>query len=176
MQKHLIVIIAGMLLSTHYLHAQDGKQLAAKAREILATNCHSCHGNNGTVEGGFSYLLDRQQLVARKKIIPGDAAKSKLFHRVQNEDMPPEGEKQRPSKEDIELLKKWIAAGAPDFNPVKSERKFVSIDEILKFMADDLKLKDPSDRKFIRYFTLTHLYNAGHQKMRSRAIAMGSQN
>src|SRR5438132_10118042 len=72
--------------------------LAKKSHEILKANCYRCHGQNGANEGGFNYVLDRQQLVTRKKVVPGQPAKSKLFRRLTSEDnpMPPEEEKPRP--------------------------------------------------------------------------------
>src|SRR5262249_38998727 len=76
--------------------------LARRALAILETNCHGCHGKDGTNEGGFNYVLDAARLVARKKVVPGDAGRSKLYKRLTSPDnpMPPEDEKVRPGKED----------------------------------------------------------------------------
>src|SRR5438046_3146149 len=127
-RKIAAVALVTMLISTPWVRAQNPEpsELAKKARDVFANTCHRCHGKSGTVEGGFSYVLDREQLVARKKIIPGSAAKSKLFHRVEVDDMPPDGEKPRLNKDDVALIKKWIDAGAPDFNAAAAERKFIS--------------------------------------------------
>src|SRR5438046_9564641 len=93
--------------------APDKDALASKAHAVLKANCHRCHGQDGANEGGFNYVLDRQQLVTRKKIVPGESDKSRLIRRILNvkDPMPPEEERVRPSKEDIALLKRWIEAG-----------------------------------------------------------------
>ena len=85
----------------------DPAELAKKAEQVLKTNCHRCHGQDGANEGGFNYVLDRQQLVNRKKVFPGEPAKSRLYLRVSSADdpMPPDAETPRPSKDDIALLK-----------------------------------------------------------------------
>jgi len=56
--------------------AQENVALAAKAKEILKANCYRCHGQDGRVEGGLNYILDSQQLVDRKKVVPADPMKS----------------------------------------------------------------------------------------------------
>src|SRR6266702_1445388 len=96
--------------------ADDTAALARKAQDIFKTNCYRCNGQDGTVEGGLNYVLDFKTLVARKKVIPGDAGKSRLFKRLTSDDnpMPPEEEKVRPSKDDVAAIKQWIEAGAPD--------------------------------------------------------------
>ena len=77
--------------------------LAARARQVLQTYCHRCHGRDGSNEGGFNYVLDRDQLLRRKKVVPGDPGRSRLFRRLTSDDepMPPEDEKPRPGKEDV---------------------------------------------------------------------------
>jgi tetratricopeptide (TPR) repeat protein len=141
----------------------DNVTLARKAGEILRVNCYRCHGRDGANEGGFNYILDRRQLVGHNKVLPGNAIRSKLYRRLTSEDdpMPPEDEKPRPSADDIAFIKKWIDAGAPDFQPANKERAFISPAEVVRHIHADLQRLDPRDRRFTRYFTLTHLANAG---------------
>jgi serine/threonine protein kinase/mono/diheme cytochrome c family protein len=139
----------------------DPETLARQAREILTTNCHRCHGENGAVEGGFNYLLDRDRLVARKKIVPGQPEKSHLLQRIQDGEMPPEDEKPRPTAEDIARLRRWIAAGAPAFAPSAASPSFITPAEVVRAIEADLQSHNERDRRFMRYFTLTHLFNAG---------------
>ena len=61
---------------------------AKKAQEILKANCYRCHGRDGANEGGINYILDRQRLIERRKVIAGDSAKSKLFRRISSTDDP----------------------------------------------------------------------------------------
>ena len=162
----LFVILTGILASPVAADAQA--EFAKKAQAILKTNCYQCHGNGGSNEGGFNFVLEQPRLVATKKVVPGDLKASKLYKYLADEYMPPtedaEGKPvtQRPSKEDVAVIKQWIEAGAPDFNPTAPQREFISPAKMLELMREDLEQKiDPRDRKFIRYFTLTHLSNAG---------------
>ena len=86
--------------------------LARKANDLLKTNCYRCHGENGAAEGGFNYVLDRDKLVARKKVVPGDPDRSKLYRRVSKGEMPPSDEGGPLGADAVAVLKRWIEAGA----------------------------------------------------------------
>jgi hypothetical protein len=161
MARHMLLLVTALMAPAH-VHAQGNDAEVAKKAQLLLTNtCYRCHGQNGALEGGFSYLLDRGQLVGRKQVVPGDSSKSRLFRRIDRDEMPPEGEKPRLTKDDVAIIKRWIDAGAPDFNPPVPARAFISTDDMLRWMSEDLKKREESDRKFTRYMTLTHLHNAG---------------
>jgi tRNA A-37 threonylcarbamoyl transferase component Bud32 len=137
-------------------------ELATKAREVLQAHCYRCHGQDGAVEGGFNYVLDHQRLVARgKKVVPGDPQGSRLLQRIKDGEMPPEGEQPRPSEAAVAVLEEWIAAGAPDFNPPPPGRTFLAEADVLRSIRRDLEKAGRTDRAFFRYFTITHLANAG---------------
>jgi cytochrome c len=174
MRNRILVLSALTFLAViPDLRAQVPDETAKKVRAVLENACYRCHGKNGAVEGGFSYMLDRQQLVSRKQVVPGDSGKSRLFRRLERGEMPPEGEKPRPSPEEIAVLKKWIDAGAPDFNPPVAARKFITTEEMLAAMHEDSKGRDEGDRKFTRYLTLTHLYNAGRSEDELQSFRQG---
>lgn len=141
--------------------ADADPQLAAQAFAVLKTNCARCHGPDGTNEGGMNYILDVKQLVERKKIVPGDPSKSKLFKRVAEDEMPPEDEKPRPSKEEVALLEKWIQAGAPaPAAPSAAQaRAFRTAKDNLYAIREHLRRLPFQDRPYQRYFTLTNLHN-----------------
>src|SRR5262245_52204241 len=88
--------------------------LPAQARAVLTKHCYRCHGENGKAVAGV-FVLQRDRLVARKKLIPGDPAKSRLLASIADGEMPPAEEKARPTTEEIAILRKWIADGAKDF-------------------------------------------------------------
>src|ERR1700691_4693951 len=93
----------------------EPRELAQKAHAIFKTHCYRCHGQDGANEGGFNYVADLRLLVGRRRVVPGHPAKSKPIKRMTNADdpMPPAEEKVRPTADEIALVKKWIAAGAP---------------------------------------------------------------
>jgi tetratricopeptide (TPR) repeat protein len=158
-------VLLGWLLACPCAPAAEPEpqELAGKVRELFTANCHRCHGKDGANEGGFNYILDRQRLLQRRKVVPGDPARSRLFRRISSADdpMPPAEEKVRPGADDIALVRKWIEAGAPDFSTAAARRGFVSQAEVIRAMRADLEGLPARQRRFTRYFTLTHLFNAG---------------
>src|SRR5688572_27022314 len=81
---------------TPSLARADDADLAAKAQAVLKANCYRCHGQDGNSKGGFGYVLDRNQLVNRGKVVPGKPDESELLQRVEKGEMPPETQKARP--------------------------------------------------------------------------------
>jgi formylglycine-generating enzyme required for sulfatase activity/tRNA A-37 threonylcarbamoyl transferase component Bud32/mono/diheme cytochrome c family protein len=142
--------------------AADNTVIAQRAREVFATYCYRCHGYNGNVEGGLNYVLDARQLIVHKKIVAGQPDHSKLYRRLVDADdpMPPAGESPRPSASDIQAVKQWIEAGAPEFGATPS-RPAISPADVERLVRDDVEKGTGRARKTRRYFTLAHLYNAG---------------
>src|SRR5262245_6106219 len=97
--------------------ARAAEDTATQARAVLQAHCAGCHGPGGTAKGGFDYLLDRDRLVARGQVVPGRAGESVLYQRVRDGEMPPPGERQRPTTDALAALRHWIDAGAPAFTP-----------------------------------------------------------
>ena len=158
--RNIVSLVAlFFLLGCSQQPAFPADALATKAQAILKEHCYSCHGEGGAAEGGVNYVLDVQRLVSRGKLVPKNSAKSKLYTQVKTGNMPKDSEPL--SKADIETLKQWIDAGASDFNPPVAPREFISPAKMFDFMQADLQSLDARKRPLIRYFTLTHLYNAG---------------
>jgi hypothetical protein len=61
----------------------------------------------------------------------------------------------------FQALKKWVAAGAPDFYPQARQREFFAPAAVLDKILEDLKQRPQRDQRFTRYFTIVHLFNAG---------------
>lgn len=94
-------------------------------RPILSQNCFLCHGQDETRRGGGLRLDDREHALAEldsgsHAIVPGNLEESELIARITAEDealrMPPIDSHKILTPEQIELLKRWIAAGA-EFEP-----------------------------------------------------------
>lgn len=141
--------------------AADKDKLAKQARAILDKACYRCHGKDDSAEGGFRDALDVGRMIARKKLVPGNAAGSRVFKKIVSGEMPPENEKPQLTKAEIATLSQWIDAGAPAFDEpaVAQERPFRSTKDVLTAVRDHLAKLPSHDWPFQRYFTLTHLHN-----------------
>jgi hypothetical protein len=147
---------------------------AEDARAVLRKYCYRCHGSDGRNEGALNVVTDLKKLVESKRVIPREPDRSKLLRRVVVGDMPPEVDFEdqsespkplpRPTPEEIATLRAWIKAGATDTETTTTPARFVSELDILRFIADDLRKINPRERRFTRYFTLTHLANAGYNE------------
>ena len=164
MAAKIRLLLALLLLTETGVQAGD-EALAGQARAVLERHCHRCHGQGGSSKGGFDYALDRDRLVARKKVVPGKPDESELFQRVLKGEMPP-ARAPRPDARDLALLRRWIAAGAPAVPA--PPWTFVSTAALHRRMADDLRTVPPRQRRFIRYLTLTHLANAARPEAELR--------
>ncbi|HEY1378946.1 MAG TPA: c-type cytochrome domain-containing protein, partial [Gemmataceae bacterium] len=136
--------------------------LARDALAVLRANCHRCHGQDGSREGGFGAVLDIAALRERGLVVPGDAERSKLLRRVVKGQMPPADEAPRPSPADVAALKAWIDAGAPA-PPVADAPSWPIPDNarLWSLVLADLERLDRRARRFQRYFTLAPLARAG---------------
>ncbi|MBT6155596.1 MAG: DUF1553 domain-containing protein [Planctomycetaceae bacterium] len=88
-------------------------------RPILKAHCFQCHGETGEKEGGLDLRLRRfivQGGESGAAITPGKIKDSPLLERIRSGEMPPDDDK-RLSKQDIDLISAWIAAGARTENP-----------------------------------------------------------
>ncbi|MCA8995996.1 MAG: DUF1549 domain-containing protein, partial [Planctomycetaceae bacterium] len=149
---------------------QDAPEIdfGREIRPILSDKCFACHGpDDGQRSGGFR--LDQQDSAmgaadsGEVPVVPGDLDKSELIARVTSDDeslrMPPAETNKPLTGEEIELLKKWVAAGAPweehwSFVPPKSPPlPKVSqpdwcrneIDYFIQARLDQAKLKPSAD-------------------------------
>jgi len=84
-------------------------------RPLLKAHCFHCHGEQGRTEAGLDLRLRR--FVANggdsgPAIVPGKPDKSLLIERVAAGEMPP-GKVEKLSPEQIDVIRRWIAAGSP---------------------------------------------------------------
>ncbi len=100
--------------------AEDSVDFARDIRPLLKAKCASCHG--GVKRAGELSFLSREGVMAKGKsgkvaIKPGDAEGSEVLRRVRTADlderMPPPDHGPALPKEEIGLLRRWIAQGAP---------------------------------------------------------------
>ena len=140
------------------------EDLAQQAHAVLKKHCYRCHGADFKVPG--MNVLDVDTLTAERKDAPayvvlGNADDSYLWQRVGiDADMPPEDAPDQPTAAEREIIKRWILAKAP--MPGRPARPFRSEREVLSAIQAHLNKATPNNRPFLRYFTLTNLYN-NHQ-------------
>ncbi len=168
MTRHLLIASTLLCLPAAAWAQEDTKKIAADARHVLETHCYRCHGKDGKAEGGFSYVLDVQRMLERRKLKKGDPEESAIYYRAAADDdsaMPPLGIKAPVPKDDLAKLKKWIECGCPDFpaaEAIAAAQKRPYLDEkyVYKAMYDYLlDAKATDSGRFKRFFTLTHLHN-----------------
>jgi serine/threonine-protein kinase len=137
-------------------------RLSQQVRAIFEADCFRCHGQDDYAEAGV-YVLDRDKLIARQKIVPGDADQSRLYQRITSakRPMPPEDEEPRPGADDIARIKEWITGGAPPFTTGAVVQSSGQLDAqyLLTAMRDYLLKLPDTDRRYQRFFTMTHLAN-----------------
>jgi serine/threonine-protein kinase len=75
-------------------------------------------------------------------------------------DMPPDDGSERPSDQELEILRRWIEANAP--MPGRPPRPFRSERDVLVAIQGHLNAANPASRPFLRFFTFTNLFN-NHQ-------------
>lgn len=100
--------------------AEDRIDFNQQIRPILSDKCFACHGpdQNSEVSQETDLRLDlRSSAVENEAIVPNDSAASELIARVVASDIsllmpPPESHKPRLTKEEVEVLRRWIEQGA----------------------------------------------------------------
>lgn len=100
--------------------APDTVSFARDILPILEKSCVECHGE--VDEDGFPYMEAGLDLRTWAEVMegsefgsvvePGNPGESYLFTMVENGDMPDQGDPLL--AEQIELIRRWIEAGAPD--------------------------------------------------------------
>ncbi len=152
--------------------AKPAADLAAQVKEIFRARCLECHG--GAKKSGGIDILNRDLLVNRKKVVvPNKPDDSELFARItaNDESRMPEPPREPLTSDQVDLIRRWIAAGAPNFPadaPQPSEEKKdpafedkVGIDHVLRSILDYVRTVAAEDRPFIRFFSFNHILTAG---------------
>ena len=161
--KHLTYIYLVFLTCiTVGVSPTDAQQnVAQEAYAIFENSCLGCHGPNGPFTEQL-IIESAAQLVESGAVVRGAPIQSELYTRLFDEDdakRMPLGQPQL-SPAAIQKIGTWIQAGAPSWD-VEHDVDFISTDEILTTIQNHLNTLSTFDRPSARYFTTTHLYNAG---------------
>ena len=156
-----IIGLLMLILSSRIADAQQ--PLAQQAFDILEQHCLDCHGEFGAYADAL--VIQHKRLIETQAVVPGNPDASELYVRLLGDTT--DGEQmplgQAPlDSEAIATIRRWIGAGAPNWDTIpKPKRRFITTDAMLEAIHTHLTSLTTFDRAFARYFTLTHLHNAG---------------
>lgn len=130
--------------------------LAIQARAILQQYCGTCH-TDGPGKKGRLTALDHASVTGSVPVSFANQTlgdRSQILEFLTDGSMPPAG-KPRPSKEQIELLRQWIAADTPAYPRAFDERT------VRQWIREDIKALDATHPvAAMRYVSLAHLVEA----------------
>ena len=144
----------------------DCEVVSERALTTLDDKCGKCHGAGSSGQAQFDYVTDVYALIANGKVKPGFPLESPLYTRLDSGEMPPANvpSNQRPTEDEVDTLWTWIEECISVQLGCGQGDDFISTDDMLSWMRNDISDTtqiSPDEREFIRYFTLTHLYNSG---------------
>ena len=147
--------------------ADDRVRFNRDIRPILSENCYFCHGPDDNARQS-DLRFDTEQGAKEYAIVEGDSEASELFARISSEDadmvMPPPDSERSLSKDQIELIAKWIDQGAayeghwsfipPERPPLpdSTDGSLHPIDQFIQIELDanDLTAAPPANRRLAR--------------------------
>ena len=156
--------MAWVFLSTCFLwHSRvDAQQpIANQVYAIFGQNCMNCHGLHGAFTEEI--IIDHTSLLETGAVVAGKPSASELYKRLLEKRV----EKRMPlgqpplSPDAIGTIRRWILAGAPSWETLGDDVTFITAKEMLEAIEKHVNSLSVFDRTYARYFTLTHLYNAG---------------
>ncbi len=161
-QQYRIALIGLLILIVCSQNISAQQQIAQDAHAIFEQSCLICHGPDGAYKE--TLLIEHNALIQNGTVVQGNPAASELYNRLLITDAAkrmPLGQPQL-SAQAIDTIRNWILAGAPDWAAAPTTGgDFISPAEILNTIETHLMSLSSFDRAFARYFTMTHLYNAG---------------
>ena len=139
------------------------QKLAREVYTIFEAHCKDCHGEYGSYADVL--VIQHKALIETEIVIPGKPDDSEFYLRLLGDT---DNGSQMPLGQDpldsgtINTIRRWIEVGASDWEAIpKPKRHFISTEAMLQIIHTHVESLTKFDRSFARYFTLTHLYNAG---------------
>ena len=167
-----LICLLILIVSSQTVYPQQ--QIAQDAYAIFQRSCLICHGPDGAYKE--TLLIEHNALIEKVSVVPGNPDASELYNRLITTDAAkrmPLGQPQLPAQS-IDTIRNWILAGAPDWTAAPTtDGDFIYPAEILNTIETHLMSLAPFDRAYARYFTMTHLYNAGETAKVLKAYRSG---
>ena len=156
----LLVVSALVVLGFGTADAQQN--LAQQAYAIFEQNCLNCHGEHGQFTEEI--IIEHTALIETGVVVPREPGASELYQRlIENrlERRMPRGQPPL-TPAAIDTIRRWILAGAPNWaDTTESDSPFITPKKMLETIEKHVNSLAAFDRTYARYFTMTHLYNAG---------------
>ena len=152
-----------------YRSSEAQQNLAQQAYVIFEQNCLNCHGEHGAFTEAI--VIEHPSLIETRSVVPRNPGASELFQRLidkRPERRMPLGQPAL-SRTAVDTIRRWILAGAPNWEASQQAAAFISPRVMLETVEKHLNSLPPFDRTYTRYFTMTHLYNAGETSEALRA-------
>ena len=169
-QNTWVLLVVSTLVVLGSATADAQQNLAEQVSAIFERNCLNCHGEHGAFTEEI--VIDHTFLIETGAVVPGNPNASGLYRRLLEKDLSkrmPLGQPEL-SQKDIRTIRNWIQAGAPDWEtPSQTGRGFITPKAMLETIEKHVQSLPAFDRTFTRYFTMTHLYNAGESNEALRA-------
>ena len=163
--KNFIKISLLLTFIFGYHSAEAQQNVAQQAYLIFEQSCLGCHGPHGAHTEQL-VIESASELKATGTVVSRNPNKSEFYLRLlgptENGAQMPFGQP-RLSRAAIETIRRWIAAGAPSWE-VQPNVDFITTDVMLSSIQNHLRTLGAFDRSYARYFTMTHLYNAGEPR------------
>lgn len=145
--------------------------LASKVKEIFRARCFECHGGSATQADVD--ILNVDALVQEDQVVRGRPEQSSLLTAITTADedvrMPQGSPALSPA--DVDLVRQWIAEGAPAFpedvaqpDEALKDSEFKSVagvEYVLKQILDHQRKLAADKRRNVRYFSCNHLLIGG---------------
>ena len=161
--KIFIAIIYLFMLNVGVQQNVDAQEnLAQQAYAIFEQNCLNCHGQHGAYTEEL--IIEHTALIETGAVIPGNPNDSEFYRRLIETTVAKRMPLGQPplTPAALDTVQRWILAGAPNWEgATEVEGPFITSKEMLETIEKHVQSLAAFDRTFARYFTLTHLYNAG---------------
>ncbi len=112
----LLLVVAAVLPASEEKQPANKVSFNRDIRPILSDHCFACHGPDKNKRQGKLRLDERDVAIAKKAIVPGNPGESELIARIHSKDesevMPPPEHHKPLTKDQKELLERWITQGA----------------------------------------------------------------
>ena len=158
----LLIVLTLIILGFGTVAAQQN--IAQQAYAIFERNCLNCHGEHGAFTEEI--VIDYTALIETGAVVPRKPGASELYQRLIEKRL----ERRMPLGQPpltpaaVDTIRRWILADAPNWaDTPESDSPFITPKEMLESIEKHVNSLAPFDRTYARYFTMTHLYNAGER-------------